>query len=60
MKIAYYAYALDSCDHEESMVRYAQHDIDSETEYTEKLRNFKSEPLKNNEGYDIEDTDPNR
>tara|TARA_R110002033_G_scaffold116637_1_gene160925 strand:+ start:1122 stop:1532 length:411 start_codon:yes stop_codon:yes gene_type:complete len=59
MKIAYFAYNLDSCDHEESMVRYAQHDIDSETEYIEKLRNFKSEHLKNNEGFDIEDTEKN-
>lgn len=53
MKVAYFAYNFDSCDHEESMVRYAQNDIDSETEYIEKLRNHKAEL----EYFEVEETE---
>tara|TARA_R110000851_G_C12668516_1_gene522313 strand:+ start:90 stop:494 length:405 start_codon:yes stop_codon:yes gene_type:complete len=44
---------------ENYMVEYAQNDINRETEYIEELRNFKSEHLKNNEGFDIEETEKN-
>ena len=42
---------------ENYMVAYAQSYSNRETEYSEELRNFKSEHLKNNEGFDIEETE---